>query len=256
MQNLYPLFEQNRVLKKELLWSLRDYSFGHLQVEYADYGDGILQGCGIRVEGTHLVISPGLLRCQGFICMMKEEERLEYTVTERPVSLKLRFETDRRSLDYILYRMEPVLDLDTVCKEKEFEVCRFRLQEGAELRDTHTCFEDMGTEYNTLQYTHAVWGCPGGRSMAPVMTARFARELLQSFDCGPEDMAFAWLCLDRREAMPREILTDYVSRKSGRRMEGASNQEMFREMCEILARMQHGGGRKRERSGRRQILVD
>ena len=26
MQNLYPLFERNRVLKKELLWALRDCS--------------------------------------------------------------------------------------------------------------------------------------------------------------------------------------------------------------------------------------
>ena len=40
MQNLYPLFERNRVLKKELLWALRDYSFGQLQLKYADYGDG------------------------------------------------------------------------------------------------------------------------------------------------------------------------------------------------------------------------
>ena len=144
MQNLYPLFERNRVLKKELLWALRDCSFGHLQVEYADYGDGILKGCGIRVEGKHLVISPGILRYQGFICIMKEEEWLEYTVTEQPVLLKLYFETDRRSLDYILYRMTPVLDSDPVCNENEFEVCRFCLQEGAELRDAHTCLKIWG----------------------------------------------------------------------------------------------------------------
>ena len=256
MQNLYPLFERNRVLKKELLWALRDCSFGHLQVEYADYGDGILKGCGIRVEGKHLVISPGILRYQGFICIMKEEERLEYTVTEQPVSLKLCFETDRRSLDYILYRMTPVLDSDQVCKENEFEVCRFCLQEGAELRDVHTCFEDMGTEYNTLQYMHAAWGCPGGRSMAPAMTMQFARELLKTTACGTEDTVFAWLCLEHRGAMPKEILTDYVGRKSGRRMEGASNQELFREMCRILGHMQHGEGRRQERIGRRQILVD
>ncbi len=49
MQNLYPLFEQNRILKKELLWSLRDYSFSHIQLEYQEYGQGIIQGCGIRV---------------------------------------------------------------------------------------------------------------------------------------------------------------------------------------------------------------
>ncbi len=256
MQNLYPLFERNRVLKKELLWALRDFSFGHLQLEYADYGDGILQGCGVQAEEKELVIRPGLLRYQGFVCVMETEERLGYAVTEQPVSLKLRFETDRSSQDYILYQMTPMLDSDTACKENEFELCRFRLQAGAELRDTHTCFEDMGTEYNTLQYIHAAWGCPGGRSMAPAMTRQFAGELLKASACGTEDMMFAWLCLDRRGAMPKEILTDYVGRKSGRRMEGASNQELFREMCRILGHMQHGEGRRQERIGRRQILVD
>lgn len=256
MQNLYPLFERNRVLKKELLWALRDYSFGQLQLEYADYGDGVLQGCGVQTEEKELVIRPGLLRYQGFVCVMETEERLEYAVTEQPVSLKLRFETDRRSLDYVLYRMTPVLDEDTVCREHELELCRFRLQAGARLRDTHTCFEDMDTEYNTLQYLHAAWGCPGGRSMAPVMTRQFAEELLEAPACGTEDMVFAWLCLDRRGAMPKEILTDYVGRKSRRQMRDASNQELFREMCRILAGMQHGEGRRQERVGRRQILVE
>lgn len=256
MQNLYPLFERNRVLKKELLWSLRDYSFEHLQLEYADYGDGILQGCRIRVEEKELVISPGILRYQGFICVMKEEERVAYTVAEQPVSLKLCFETDRRSPDYILYRMAPMLDPDMACRENEFEACRFRLQAGARLRDTHTCFEDMGTEYNTLQYTHAVWGCPGGHSLAPVMTMQFARELLQASFCGKEDMVFGWLCLAGRGAVSREVLADYVSRKSRRKMERASNQELFREMCEILSCMQHGEEPRQERSGRRQIIVD
>ena len=45
MQNLYPLFGQNRILKKELLWSLRDCSFAQLQLRYQDYGQGFLQGC-------------------------------------------------------------------------------------------------------------------------------------------------------------------------------------------------------------------
>ena len=45
MQNLYPLFERNRILKKELLWSLRDYSFSQIQLEYQEYGQGIIQGC-------------------------------------------------------------------------------------------------------------------------------------------------------------------------------------------------------------------
>ena len=49
MQNLYPLFERNRILKKELMWSLRDYSFTHIQLEYQAYADGMIKGCDLEV---------------------------------------------------------------------------------------------------------------------------------------------------------------------------------------------------------------
>lgn len=47
-QNIYPLFERNRIMKKEYLWSLRDYSFGFMKVQYAEFSDGILTGCGLK----------------------------------------------------------------------------------------------------------------------------------------------------------------------------------------------------------------
>ena len=46
IQNIYPLFERNRILKKEMLWSLRDYAFAHAGVKYQKYGQGTLRGGG------------------------------------------------------------------------------------------------------------------------------------------------------------------------------------------------------------------
>ena len=65
MQNLYPLFERNRILKKELLWSLRDYAFSHIQLEYQEYGQGIIQGCPVQVQGRELVVGPGMIKYGG-----------------------------------------------------------------------------------------------------------------------------------------------------------------------------------------------
>lgn len=75
MQNLYPLFERKRILKKELLWSLRDYSFAHFRLEYQEYGQGLLQGCGVAVQGGELVVGPGMIKYGDFICLVTEEER-------------------------------------------------------------------------------------------------------------------------------------------------------------------------------------
>lgn len=83
MQNLYPLFEQNRILKKEFLWSLRDYSFSHIQLEYQEYGQGIIQGCQIQVQGSELAVGPGMIKYGGFICLMMEEQRIEYGPKEQ-----------------------------------------------------------------------------------------------------------------------------------------------------------------------------
>lgn len=42
MEHIYPAFECGRIMKKELLWALRDYSYSALQLQYADYPDGII----------------------------------------------------------------------------------------------------------------------------------------------------------------------------------------------------------------------
>ena len=50
MEYIYPLFERNRILKKEHLWSLRDYPLAHMEMAYASYGDGLIQGCEVTVR--------------------------------------------------------------------------------------------------------------------------------------------------------------------------------------------------------------
>ena len=50
MEHIYPAFEHGRIMKKELLWALRDYAYSALQLQYADYPDGIISGCGIHIE--------------------------------------------------------------------------------------------------------------------------------------------------------------------------------------------------------------
>ena len=129
MQNLYPLFERNRILKKELLWSLRDYAFGQLRLEYGEYAAGMLQGCGVRVEEDRIVVSPGIIKWNEFIFLMCEEERIGYEPSEGFTSVKMRFSTEQNSPDYVLHTMKLVSDKRMDLADNEFEICRYRLQE-------------------------------------------------------------------------------------------------------------------------------
>ena len=78
LQNCYPRFAKNRILKKEMLEALRDYSFACAQLEYQNYGQGILCGCDIRVEEKQLVVGKGMIKCGLWIGLLTEELAVPY----------------------------------------------------------------------------------------------------------------------------------------------------------------------------------
>lgn len=266
MENLYPLFEQNRILKKELLWSLRDYTFIHVQAEYGRYGQGFLKGWDIKVRDSELAVGPGLLKAGGFICLSGEEAQISFKASDRLQILKMRVRIDRRSPDYIRYQMEFYLDKPdeedggkTGSREEEFEfeLCRFHLRRGAKLRDTYTCFQDMITEYDTVNLIHGDWGGPEGKGISPEVVMAFARAALKERIISAEDQGFAYLCLAREGITAREVLADYLGRKVGREL-GADdgNGEYFCAMCQALDMIGGGKDGKEKRGGRRRILIE
>ena len=260
MQNLYPLFERNRILKKELLWSLRDYAFSHIQLEYQEYGQGIIQGCPVQVQGRELVVGPGMIKYGGFICLMMEEQRIEYGPKEQTQYLKLKIETDRNSPDYIAYDIQLFLDLKEKQNDNEFELCRFNLRNGAQLRDHYKDFYDMETEYDTVNVLHAEWGGLGGSVVAPAITRYFAESVLENRNSLSEDCSFAYFCLGQPGAVPAKILTDYCSRKTGKPPEDRMDVDavgLYRSLCALLDQIQKGKETKgQDRKERRRILVD
>ena len=258
MQNLYPLFVGDRILTKELLWAVRDRSFMHLDLEYREYGDGILKGCGVRVENGRIIVEPGMIKYGGFIYLMPESESVEYGSSKQQTILKMRLGKDSSSVDYTCYCMELALENEDTLEVGEFEVCRYKLQRGAVLRAEHENFEDMETEYDTLNYIHASWGGLRGKAMAPMVTRRFAMEILETEGCKAEDIMFAYFCLSQPGTVPMDILTDYLDRKNGKgKWDIASNQIVFGGMRTALKGIKGvGTGRCGESGGRRRIIVD
>lgn len=258
MQNLYPLFEQNRILKKELLWSLRDYSFAHIQLEYQEYGQGIIQGCDITVRGDELIVGPGIFKYDQFVCLLKEESNIPYTPAEQMQYLRLRVEVDQTSPDYIAYRMEFFLTTDEDKSKNEFELCRFHLRCGAKLRGWYRDFTDMETEYDTVSLIHADWSGMGGKTLAPVITKYFAETVLLSGNSQPEDRSFAYLCLNQTTAVSSKVLAIYASFREGKELDSiVGNLDIYKYLDSIIRNIQSG---KEKREGikkeRHRILVD
>ncbi len=265
MQNLYPLFGQNRILKKELLWSLRDISFAQLQLRYQDYGQGLLQGCDIRVCGDELAVRPGLIKYGSFIFLLEEEERVPYGPKGEVQYLRLRIWEDRSSPDYVAYRAGIALETGEadVGKGTAFELCRFFLREGAQLRDRYTGFADMETAYDTVDLTHADWGGLGGRSVAPAVTRYLAELILESGDSRSEDCAFAYLCLSCPGAVPVAALQAYIRRRTGvqaaipAETQGEDILSCYQALRAIAERFSHSGREMgRDKKEKRRIIID
>ncbi len=274
MQNLYPLFERNRILKKELLWSLRDYSFAHMQLEYQSYGDGILDGCMPMVRGQELVMGKGFLKHGGFIYLVTEEMAVPYEPSGQLEILKLKAEEDRRSEDFISYRLSLFLDRNVEKGEDELEICRFKLRPGSQLRDRYKDFDDMATEFDTVDVTRADWGGPGGKTLPAAVTDYFARSVLEESGSRPEDISFAYLCLNQTGAVAVRVLEHYVGSRlagmgaprgqwdmgagdGGRAEREGRNRRLFDGLVRILDEIRGNRRRGKDRIGdRRKILVE
>jgi len=258
MQGKYPLFEENRILKKEALIAMRDYSYDQMRLTWQDYSSGILTGCSIRVEGAELVISPGIIKYDGKILLLSEPERIPYKATDCTQYLKARMELCDPSPEFITWRITFGLELSGECMENEIEFCRFHLRQGAALRGQYKDFFDLETEYDTVNLLDAAWGGKGGKALSPSVTRFFAEEILQAPGKKAEDTAFAYTCLNQSDAVAPAILKHYVNDReagSGRRKE--TNKDIYRGMCTIL-RMAQSGKMRVDAPGkeRRKILID
>lgn len=261
MQNLYPLFEGYRVLKKEALWSLRDYSFSHIRLEYQEYGQGFLMGCRIRVEGEQLIIGTGMIKYGSFVCLLLEETKMHVEPADQVQYLKARVELDRSSPDFAVYETEFFLNTIEEKKENEFELCRFHLSPGARLRNQYKDFFDMGTEYDTINHIYGDWGGIGGGALAPEITRFFGQQLLHSESALPEDLSFAYHCLSASGAIPRDVINGYIRRRLTNQAEfdetAVGNEKLYGFLSAILDRVRRGGEKSvRKVRERHRILVD
>ena len=240
MEHIYPAFERGRIMKKELLWALRDYSYSALQLQYKDYPDGIITGCGIRIEDNTLCIAPGIIKCQEFIFLLTEEERVEYAPTEEYVSLKFRLVKKEVLADYTRYITEFALDESIERKQNEIEICRFKLKEGARLRTDYKDFIDIQTEFDTVNLADATWAAAGGNTLSKEVTDYFARKVLECEEAEDKDIQFAYFLLQSREAVSYDILLDYIYRKTGKGKQSITTKEAFRLLDSILNGIRKG----------------
>lgn len=257
MEIRVPVFAGRRILKKESLWDIRDYTYAGWQLYYAEYTDGLLKGCDIRAEDGRLVIGKGMLKFHDFIYLMMEEERVDYQPKNRWQVLKAEFSEDETNLDYKAYRVRFFLDEEMELGENQIEMCRFYLREGSVLRDSYKNFADMSTEYDTVNLICATVAGVREKTLHPVVVRQFGEELWNMEEKDQFDFGFCSLVWNTQGRVERKVIAAYLSNKMKKavvdKIMSYDNQMVYEKLENIVDNM---GKFKKEKVNARVIIVD
>lgn len=171
--------------------------------------------------------------------------------------LKIRFFDKVSNKDFIENTTEIYLDENIEIKEDEIELCRFFLREGAHLRIHYTGFEDLSTEYDTVNIIYSLNSTNYEAGLSPIILRSFGSEILRCNSIEPWDITFGTMCIQAKESIEKEIIMHYLYYKLEIENRNYSNEEIYFYLLDILKREKEGlGGNSRQGRGRKKILID
>lgn len=209
-KNSYPLFEEKHLLTKEMLENLRDYPRMVTDHLFSDFADGIVSGCKITWDQGELMVGSGMVWRKGKLYFMKEAFRVACGAMDSVRYLKIRFTDCSQETGGMTERGEIVLEDRRVDSEREMELCRFRLQEGAKLRYKYENFEDYSTKFDTVDQIDTPYAAKGKSTMKPELLVQYAREMIKKGSFNPLDAAFSMEILAQDGRISMEGILAYI----------------------------------------------
>lgn len=250
----YPQFEKKHLLRGEMLEQLRDYPRNYLKMSFQGYGNGILAGCDISWDDERLRVSPGTILYKDNLYVMKDAYELECSALEKVRYLKVQFLAEEQTNESIEGNTRIFLDEEKPDSACEMELCRFRLQEGARLRDCHEGFEDFSTVYDTVNLIYAPYASEGNSTLNPILLMAFAREMIRKESREVMDTIFSMMILANNGHISAACIQEYLYARTAGREDG--NIAMYRGLLEILKSQGSGENRgERANQAARSIML-
>lgn len=242
VKQVFPIFEEGRILKKDALDLLRDYAPEYFSLLFKEYGSGVLTGFKIRECEGGILVGPGLMKDDWGLFCMGDAVRLEYHDYGKPVQIVIKRMESSQTLDFrtdcCRLTLEPIRTLG----KGEYELGRFCLERGARLRTygEYKDFYDLNTEFNTLNLIHVMYCCENGSGLLPSILKLYGRGIIKSSQAKPLDISFATACLNGF-GISKELMDDYLSASGMCGKEGTDNLEHYHCLEKIYTRLAAGG---------------
>lgn len=252
----YPQFERLHVLRTEALCSMRDRAFDTLPMFLADYSDGIVSGCNFVTTKNLITLNAGLILHDNFLYVIKNPVSVKYSPTEEYLLLKMIFEPEILTENFLQRNVRIILSDDINLAENEMELCRFKLKKGAILRTVYTDFFDMSTEFDTVNLISVPYSAIGGSTLSPKILRAFASEA-GNFSLDSEDFSFCLEALSGK-VINAEQIAFYIERRLKIELEVRDNQTLYDKLCLILQDIKNGGRREilKSRRRRKEIILE
>jgi len=240
--NIIPKFGKGRILKKEMLESMRDYPRDFDEIYYKDYSNGIISGADICVCESTIIVNKGIIKHEGIIYMLDSEFEIPYYHTNKEVLIKIRFDGESSNNDFKIFNSKMLIDDNTEVAKNEIELGRFKLREGAILRSEYKDFYDFSTEYNTINIINVEYVGVKKSTINPRILNYFANTIMKSNPENMMDRIFIFECLKGR-LIEREAILYYISSRLGIEYKDYSNLQIYNYLTSIVRECE--GGRKK-----------
>lgn len=257
-----PVFEKGSVLTQDMLETMKEYAIDFANMQFDGYSDGIISGCGVSMSNNLLMVDRGIVKYKNTLYFIPGGMHVTVQSGNQWNTLNLRLGALCKVKNFLTGSVELELSEDLQECENRIEICRFRLQDGAMLRNNYRDFQDMSTEFDTVNVIHAKWSAYGLSSVSNRILKEFAKEAMNKNMQNPLDQMFVQqiLMLDGR-TMNRDAITFYLNTRLGRNNRPMTNMEIYKGLQEVLRTCQQAGngfqrGPLMPPRGERRIIVD
>lgn len=229
-----PVFKEGSILRQSMLQALSDHAYLANQLLFKDYGDGILSGCDLITTKKAIVLNPGIFLYHGQMYLIKEAMQINYYPTNTTVALKIHISEEEEKDQSIQSAITLSLTEETTLLEREIELCRFKLQDGAQLRFEYQDFEDRNTEFDTLNVIHAAYAAKGGSTLAPNILTDYVNELLEVKQLSDLDLSFCMQVMSLNRPIPKATIMMYLGRRNQITLKDDTNGTLYEELVKTL----------------------
>ena len=253
---LEPKFQDGVLLTTQTMQTLSSHIYVWNHLTYGAYSDGILSGFLVSVVGKDIVIGSGIFKYGNHVFLLEQDVKIPYQPTNTLTYIKLslisrenKFTEDTYSFRIALSEEKPT--------EDEIEICIYKLQGGARLRDLYDGFDDMITEFDTINLIHTSYAGIGMPTLHPQIVKRYATELLAIAPQNPLDQSFCIMALSGNGVLTADGIAAYIRLKADIHFEKVSNHRLYRELNNILmAEKSRVKVAQKKPVERRKVIVD